>query len=114
MELIIMISSIIESQEQSFAWLTAASLPPIIYLLLKKRKGGLLQRFFAKIMMKRMMRKRKSRSIRLTDVFGALSLICLILFFVFATGGSGSELAIPMAIAFLVFLLAWAIAARKS
>lgn len=93
----------------------AASLPPFLYLWLKKKKkNGLLQRLFAKLIMKRVMQKNWKRRFGLKDVFGILSILCLILFFVFATGGSGSGLAIPMAIAFLVFLIACLWASKNS
>lgn len=62
---------------------------------------------------KRMMRKKKRGRFGLKDVFAILSLLCLVLFFVFATGGGASGLAVPMAIGFLVFLLGWTLTAKK-
>ena len=93
--------------------LLAATLPPMMYVMLKKKRGNFFQRLMLRIVQKRMMKKGRGRKFGLKDVFAILSLLCLVLFFVFATGGTATGLAIPMALGFLGFLIAWAIAAKK-
>lgn len=115
MDLITAISPAIKSYGQSPGLLfLAASLPPVFYLLLKKKKPGLFQHLLTKFILKRKMRKKKAGRFGLKDVFGILSLLCLIAGLVLATSGGQGELARILLLATLAFLLAWAIAARYS
>jgi hypothetical protein len=56
----------------------------------------------------------KSKKSGLTDVFGILALLCLIPGLVLATGSGQGKLARIVLLGVLVFILAWAFAAKYS